>query len=80
MDDFKRGSFITCEGPDGVGKTTQALELVKYLREQGHDVLHTREPGGTPIGEKIRALLLNEPMTRCTSIFCLMVVIQRMRQ
>ena len=68
MDDFKRGSFITCEGPDGVGKTTQALELVKYLREQGHDVLHTREPGGTPIGEKIRALLLNEPMTPMTEL------------
>lgn len=49
--------FITFEGLDGSGKTTQARQLVAYLREQGHEVLLTREPGGTPIGDQIRTIL-----------------------
>lgn len=49
--------FISFEGPDGSGKTTQLSQLVDYLREQGYTVFQTREPGGTPIGDQIRAVL-----------------------
>ncbi len=51
------GLFITFEGPDGSGKTTQIALLAQHLRERGHDVLLTREPGGTPIGDQIRTVL-----------------------
>jgi dTMP kinase len=50
-------AFITLEGPDGSGKTGQAEALSDFLREHGLDVLLTREPGGTPIGDKIRKVL-----------------------
>jgi len=49
--------FITLEGPDGSGKTTQAHLLAGWLREQGYEVILTREPGGTDIGDRIRAVL-----------------------
>jgi len=49
--------FITFEGPDGSGKTTQVSMLVDYLRGQGCHVFQTREPGGTPIGDQIRQVL-----------------------
>jgi dTMP kinase len=49
--------FITFEGPDGSGKTTQVTLLVDYLRHEGYPIYHTREPGGTPIGDQIRAVL-----------------------
>lgn len=51
--------FITFEGTDGSGKTTQVKEAAAYLRDAGHDVLLTREPGGTDIGQQIRAILLD---------------------
>lgn len=51
--------FITLEGTEGCGKTTQVAPLAAFLRKQGWDVLTTREPGGTPIGEQIRAVLHN---------------------
>lgn len=54
-----KGLFITFEGLDGSGKTTQIHKLNKYLQEKGIQVLLTREPGGTQIGEKIRKLLLD---------------------
>ncbi len=53
------GKFITFEGLDGCGKTTQIDKLASVLRHQGHQVVIAREPGGTPIGEKIRAVLLD---------------------
>ena len=53
------GKFITIEGLDGCGKSTQAEKLAAVLREQGFQVLVTREPGGTATGEKIRHLLLD---------------------
>ena len=51
------GFFITFEGGEGVGKTTQIKHLEKTLRDKGHDVIVTREPGGTPAAEEIRSLL-----------------------
>lgn len=57
-----RGCFISFEGIDGAGKSTQHAWLVDYLRRQGHTVVATREPGGTSLGEKLRVLLLTEPM------------------
>lgn len=58
-DGERRGIFITLEGPDGGGKTTQARLLAERLRRAGVPAVHTREPGGTPIGEAIRELILN---------------------
>jgi dTMP kinase len=57
-----RGKFLTLEGLDGAGKTTHLIWLVETLRGRGHTVVQTREPGGTPLGEKLRALLLSDPM------------------
>ena len=54
-----RGLFITFEGTDGAGKTTQIQRLSADLRQVGHDICLTREPGGTPISEQIRDMLLN---------------------
>src|SRR5689334_5017199 len=51
--------FITFEGQDGAGKTTQAELLVEWLRADGHEVISTREPGGTPLGEAIRDVVLH---------------------
>lgn len=53
------GLFITFEGPDGTGKTTNAKLLEDYLKQNGYDCIRTREPGGTKIGEKIREMLLS---------------------
>jgi len=57
-----RGRFITFEGIDGAGKSSQIEAVVSVLRERGIAVEQSREPGGTPLGERLRDLLLHEPM------------------
>lgn len=54
-----KGLFITLEGGDGAGKSTQIENIESFFKERGFDVVHTREPGGTPIGEKLRDILLD---------------------
>ncbi len=62
-----RGLFITIEGGEGAGKSTQATLLADRLREAGHHVCETREPGGTPAGDRIRGLLL-DPAARVSPL------------
>ena len=57
-----RGRFITFEGIDGAGKSTHIAGVAELIRLHGYQVVSTREPGGTPLGEKLRELLLHEPM------------------
>lgn len=66
-----RGRFITFEGVEGAGKSTQLAFAADYLRETGKEVLVTREPGGTPLAERIRECLLtpsDEPMAAATEL------------
>ena len=58
-----RGRFISLEGIDGAGKSTHVPWLEEWLEKSGRRVWATREPGGTPLGERLRELLLHEPMT-----------------
>lgn len=58
----KAGQFITFEGIDGAGKSTQIAALVALLEARGLEVVQTREPGGTPLGERLRELVLHESM------------------
>ena len=58
----KPGKFITFEGIDGAGKSSHIAGVVDFLRRHGLSVVSTREPGGTPLGEKLRELLLSEAM------------------
>ena len=57
-----RGRFITLEGVDGAGKSTHLAWLAERVRQRGVEVVVTREPGGTPLGEQLRKLVLGEPM------------------
>ena len=56
---FHVDSFISFEGIDGSGKTTQLVQLGERLRQAGYEVVETREPGGTPLGERLRSVLLD---------------------
>ena len=57
------GLFLTVEGPDGAGKTTQIELLRDYLSDKGYDIIVCREPGGTPISEAVRNVILNKEFT-----------------
>jgi len=61
-----RGRFITFEGIDGAGKSSHIEALAGWLRQHGHRVLQTREPGGTPMAEVVRELVLHKPMDALT--------------
>ena len=63
---MSRGRFITFEGIDGAGKSSHIEALAAWLRAQGQRVLTTREPGGTPLAEALRELLLHKPMDALT--------------
>lgn len=66
-----RGRFVTFEGIEGSGKTTQIARIAERLAAGGEDVLVTREPGGTPLGRKLRAVLLEDgaaPIDPCTEL------------
>lgn len=70
---LKRGLFITFEGPEGSGKTTHSKLLCEFLLKNGYEVLHTREPGGTSISEKIRKILL-DPKNKGMDVGCEMLL------
>ena len=59
----RTGRFITLEGIDGAGKSTHVPWIAARIEEAGHAIVATREPGGTPLGESLRSLILREPMT-----------------
>lgn len=58
---FSKGFFITFEGVEGCGKSTHSKLLFEYLKKTGYRVVHTREPGGTKLGEAVRRVLLDSP-------------------
>ena len=60
------GAFITLEGIDGAGKTTHVAAITAWITDHGHDLVRTREPGGTPLGEQLRELVLGEDMLPAT--------------
>lgn len=62
------GLFITLEGVDGAGKSSHTEWLVDFFTKKGKEVVLTREPGGTPLGEKLRELLLNESMSQTSEV------------
>lgn len=71
---MKKGLFITLEGADGCGKTTQLNLLKEYLTSNGYEIVVTREPGGKGLGEKLREILLNydgEVSDRCEAFLYL---------
>lgn len=61
-----RGRFISFEGIDGAGKSSHIEGVAAWLRDRGHEVLQTREPGGTPLAEKLRELVLHDAMDALT--------------
>ena len=63
----KRGVLLVIEGPEGAGKSTQVARLGAWLEGRGVPHLELREPGGTPLGEKIREILLNDPTWKMTA-------------
>lgn len=67
-ENLKRGIFITFEGPEGCGKSTHSKLLYDYLMKCSYDCIHTREPGGTKVGEKIREILLHSDGIRISDL------------
>jgi len=65
---LKRGLFITFEGPERSGKSTHSALAVNFLRRQGYDVVYTREPGGTAVGDRIRGVLLDAKNIRMSAL------------
>lgn len=65
---MKQGIFITLEGPDGSGKSTQIQYIKEYFEENGMPCVFTREPGGTAIGEKLRAIILDRDNSEMSSM------------
>jgi dTMP kinase len=65
---MRRKVFITLEGIEGVGKTTQVDLLCDFLKKQGLDLVATREPGGLPVSEAIRDMLLHKDMSPLTEL------------
>lgn len=59
MKTLKKGLFLTIEGPDGSGKTTACQTVLQRLKQEGYDVIYTREPGGSNIAEQIRSVILD---------------------
>ncbi len=68
MSQAMKGAFITFEGTEGAGKTTQIARVKAFLEKSGIEVITTREPGGTALGEKIRDLLLQDEMSQMTEL------------
>ena len=68
-----RGLFITLEGGDGAGKSTQIRNIERFFDEKGLVVVHTREPGGTPISEKLRNILLDNSNTEMADVTEMMI-------
>lgn len=62
------GRFVTFEGIDGAGKSSHIEALARWMRERGHEVVLTREPGGTPLAERLREMVLTEPMDMLTEV------------
>jgi len=74
------GIFITLEGGEGSGKTTHALLLGRWLIAQGLNVLQTREPGGTPLAEQLRTILLDNPVESIASETEALLILAARRQ
>jgi len=72
-----RGRFVTLEGVDGAGKSTHLGFVADWLRRQGHEVIVTREPGGSALGEELRALLLNRDMDSDTELLLMFAARQQ---
>ena len=77
---MNRGRFITIEGVEGVGKSTNLTLVETLIKEQGFDVLVTREPGGTVTGERIRAILLDKEEQKMTAMTELLLMFAARRQ
>jgi dTMP kinase len=68
-----KGLFITLEGGDGAGKSTQIRNIERFFTEKGLVVVHTREPGGTAISEKLRDILLDNQNTEMNAVTEMMI-------
>ena len=77
MQRVKKGLFVTFEGIEGSGKTTQIKDLASWLKKKGKKVILTREPGGTPFADRVRALLLDSGIKKLTPSLELLLLIRQ---